>query len=255
MKKSVQYFTINAVERLDAEHILIEAVSPVPLQGILPGQFVNIDVEKSKTTFLRRPISIHDVDEAKNSMKIFVKAVGDGTRAIYEMQKGEKLNTMFPLGNSFSYSNSQKPLLVGGGFGLAPLYYLAKKIAQNGIRPTVIVGARNSKNIFLTEKFQDIADVHVATNDGSLGEKGMVTEHSLFTNLENFDKIFVCGPEPMMKAVGKIAVSKNVECEVSLENTMACGIGSCLCCVADTKDGHVCVCTEGPVFNIKDLKW
>ena len=112
---------------------------------------------------------------------------------------------------------------------------------------------KKALEIILKEEYEKYATVYYTTEDGSYGEKGYPTQHSILT--EQFDHIFCCGPEPMMKAVARYAYSKHIDCEVSLENTMACGIGACLCCVNDTKEGHKCVCTDGPVFNINDLKW
>lgn len=117
----------------------------------------------------------------------------------------------------------------------------------------VLIGTRTVKDIILKEEYEKYAAVYYTTEDGSYGEKGYPTQHTILT--EQFDHIFCCGPEPMMKAVARYAYSKHIDCEVSLENTMACGIGACLCCVNDTKEGHKCVCTDGPVFNINDLKW
>jgi dihydroorotate dehydrogenase electron transfer subunit len=118
-----------------------------------------------------------------------------------------------------------------------------------------LFGARNAEGIHLLEEFKKLGTVEIITDDGSLGEKGLITAHSIFNRIGEYDKIFVCGPEPMMKAVARKASEAGLECEVSLENTMACGIGACLCCVTDTKEGHKCVCTEGPVFNSNQLKW
>lgn len=255
MKKSVKDFRVKNIHKINAEHVVIEIQSNESLFGIKPGQFVNIEVLGSKNTFLRRPISIHDIDLENNIMHLFVKIVGDGTKAMSELKVGDVMNLVYPLGNQFRYENTTKPLLIGGGCGVAPLLYLARKLSEKGIKPDILIGARSSKNIFILEKYKKFGNVFTITDDGSHGEKGVVTSHSLFENLSNYDKIFVCGPEIMMKAIGKIAKENQIDCEVSLENMMACGIGACLCCVTDTQNGNQCVCTEGPVFNVKDLKW
>ena len=152
--------------------------------------------------------------------------------------------------------NGAKPnsqfLLVGGGIGTAPLLYLSRILNQTDIRSTILIGGRSKKNILCIEDFVKYGKVLVITEDGSMGEKGLITEHSIFQQ-QHFDQIYCCGPEPMMKAVGKLAMEKNVPCQISLENMMACGIGACLCCVAKTTSGHQCVCTEGPVFDVKNL--
>ncbi|MDR1950874.1 MAG: hypothetical protein LBP96_01435, partial [Bacteroidales bacterium] len=145
-------------------------------------------------------------------------------------------------------------LLVGGGFGAAPLLYLAKTLnQQHNIRPIILIGGRSKKNILRIEDYVKYGKVLVTTEDGSMGDKGLVTEHPIF-HQQKFDQIYCCGPDPMMKAVAKIAIEKNIPCQISLENMMACGIGACLCCVTQTIDGHQCVCTEGPVFDVTKLR-
>ena len=116
------------------------------------------------------------------------------------------------------------------------------------------MGARSAKDLLEIDLFQELGDVYLTTEDGSAGEQGFVTQHSILTQ-QKFDRIATCGPKPMMMAVAKFARNSGITCEVSLENTMACGVGACLCCVENTKEGHVCVCKEGPVFNIDRLLW
>lgn len=183
-----------------------------------------------------------------------VKIAGKGTARLATLKEGDNLNIVLPLGNSFTIpSGRDRCLLVGGGVGVAPLLYLAKELKNKGMEPAVLIGTRTSKDIVLKEEFEKYAEVYYTTEDGSYGEKGYPTQHSLLQ--ESFQHIFCCGPSPMMKAVAQYAYLNKIDCEVSLENMMACGIGACLCCVNDTQKGHQCVCTEGPVFNINDLKW
>ena len=255
MIKRTANFKVIRKEFLNEENFVLDLLCPSGNHDFLPGQFVNVEVQHSKTTFLRRPISVHDFQKSENILSLFIQIVGDGTRELSKLKEGDDLSLVYPLGNQFGHSYSEKPLLIGGGCGVAPLLYLARKMSEKGIKPDILIGARSSKNIFLIEKYAAFGNVFTITQDGSHGETGLVTEHSLFKNINKYDKVFVCGPDVMMKAIAKIANKENVECEVSLENTMACGIGACLCCVEDTVNGHVCVCTEGPVFNINDLKW
>ena len=197
--------------------------------------------------FLRRPISIHDVADGK--IWFLVQLVGDGTRWLGQLHEGDTLNAVLPLGNGFSMDSSQKsPLLVGGGVGVAPLLYLGRKLREQGVRPTFLLGARTASMLLRLDAFQALGEVFVTTEDGSLGEKGFVTQHSILDS-RAFDIVQTCGPTPMMKAVAQWAAQHNVPCEVSLENRMACGIGACLCCVQQTTEGHKCVCTDGPVFE------
>jgi dihydroorotate dehydrogenase electron transfer subunit len=170
---------------------------------------------------------------------------------------GETVNVLLPLGNGFSIpplSVRSTLLLVGGGVGVAPLLYLGDTLKQIGFAPMFLLGARTREDVLQADAFRQRGVVHVTTEDGSLGEKGLVTDHSILRN-EQFDHLYVCGPKPMMVAVARYARRAGVPCEVSLENTMACGIGACLCCVERTKTGHACVCTEGPVFLVNRLEW
>lgn len=254
MKKQVQDFEVVQCRELNKEHFVLELRAPKPLPIIKPGQFVNVLVENSKSVFLRRPLSVHDVDYSENLLKLYVKRVGEGTRALGELKSGDKLNVLFPLGNGYSLPSGKKTLLVGGGCGVAPLLYLAKHLQKAGNEVTTLLGVRSSIDALELEDYKAVSRLLVTTEDGSMGEEGFPTQHSVLEN-ETFDMIFTCGPEPMMKAVASYARGKEIECEVSLENTMACGIGACLCCVTETKKGHKCACTDGPVFNINELTW
>ena len=256
MKKHINNLKIISNKSLNRDFFLLELSVPHSINEILPGQFVEVLIENSANTFLRRPLSIHDVDFEKQTISLLVQIVGDGTRELSKRKSGEYLNLVYPLGNSFSKPENKKTLLIGGGAGIAPLFFLSRQLKKFKHNFSVLLGARSEKHLVRQDEFKQFAKVFIATEDGSLGEKGLVTNHSIITfDKHGFDKIITCGPEPMMKAVAKIASSRNIDCEVSLENTMACGIGACLCCVVDTNRGNVCVCTEGPVFNVKDLKW
>ena len=155
---------------------------------------------------------------------------------------GDQLNCLLPLGNGFTMpkSSDEKILLVGGGVGVAPLLYMGAEMAKKGMEPTFLLGARTSKDLLMLDIFKRYGRVCVTTEDGSEGEKGFVTNHSLLQT-EQFTRIATCGPTPMMKAVAEFARKTDVECEVSLENLMACGLGACLCCVEKTTEGNLCV--------------
>lgn len=256
MKKFILDLTVNSVEALSDKHVLIKLTDDKPLPEMLPGQFVEVRVDNSPSTFLRRPISINNVDYDRNELWLLVAAVGDGTRQLQKLQKGDRLNCMLPLGNSFTMptDSAQKVLLVGGGVGVAPLLYFGKRIKAMGGEPTFLLGARSAKDVLERELFEHVGRVLITTEDGSEGEKGFVTNHSILAQ-EHFDRISTCGPKPMMMAVACYAFKNDIECEVSLENKMACGVGACLCCVEKTVEGNKCVCKEGPVMNIKKLTW
>lgn len=253
MKQTADFKVQDRKDYGDA--VMLRLRSKNPLLTIQPGQFANVQVEGSSTTYLRRPISIHDVDDANNELCLLIQKVGEGTKRLAGMKYGDKLNLVYPLGTGFTMpSPIERVLLVGGGIGIAPLYYFARQLKKKGVRPAMLLGGKTKETLLRLADYEKLGEVSVTTEDGSLGEKGFVTAHSLWKDHE-FDKIYVCGPKPMMQAVAAIAKQKNVWCEVSLENRMACGIGACLCCVEDTVDGNVCVCKEGPVFNIERLKW
>ena len=256
MKKFILDLTVNSVEALSDKHVLIKLTDDKPLPEMLPGQFVEVRVDNSPSTFLRRPISINNVDYDRNELWLLVAAVGDGTRQLQKLQKGDRLNCMLPLGNSFTMptDSAQKVLLVSGGVGVAPLLYFGKRIKAMGGEPTFLLGARSAKDVLERELFKQVGRVFITTEDGSEGEKGFVTNHSVLAQ-EHFDRISTCGPKPMMMAVARYAFKNDIECEVSLENKMACGVGACLCCVEKTVEGNKCVCKEGPVMNIKKLTW
>jgi len=256
MKKFAKDLTVAEVEFPHARYVLLKLTDSEPLPEMLPGQFVEVKVEGSPNTFLRRPISINYVDREKNQLWLLIQTVGEGTHKLAELKVGDKLNLVFPLGNGFSpmQKAGEKVLLVGGGVGVAPLLNYGKELKEAGAQPVFLLGARTKNDLLEQDLFKAIAPVYVTTEDASEGEKGFVTQHSLLEN-ETFDRISVCGPKPMMVSVAKYAKSKGIPCEVSLENMMACGLGACLCCVEKTVKGNVCVCKEGPVFNIEDLTW
>lgn len=257
MKKYILDMKVTENTRLHKNYCLLKLTSEEVLPDMLPGQFVEVRVENSPTTFLRRPISVNFVDKETNELWLLIQLVGDGTRKMAEYQPGDRVNILLPLGNGFSLPEKaeQKLLLIGGGVGTAPLLYLGSQLKAAGFEPAFLLGARSKEDVLQLDQFQAIGVVHITTEDGSLGEKGYVTNHSILGQT-HFDRIYTCGPKPMMVAVAKYADKESILCEASLENTMACGIGACLCCVEKTKEGHhVCVCTEGPVFNINQLTW
>ena len=253
--KQLKDLKITSVEYLHPRFVLIKLKSDEALPEIKPGQFVEVKVEGSASTFLRRPISINYVDRNNNEIWLLVQLVGEGTKAMARLNEGDFLNVLFPLGNGFSVpKKGEKVLLVGGGVGVAPLLEYGKALKEVGAKPVFLLGARTKTDLMQLDLFGKYGDVYITTEDGTEGEKGFVTQHSVLTK-ESFDRISTCGPKPMMVAVARFAKANSIPCEVSLENMMACGIGACLCCVEKTVKGNVCVCKEGPVFNINDLTW
>ncbi len=255
MKKYVLDLMVRSVEQLSPRHVLLKLTSSEPLPEMLPGQFVEVRVDGSPSTFLRRPISINFVDRDNNEMWLMVAMIGDGTRQLGRLKTGDTLNCVLPLGNTFTIpdSTTERVLLVGGGVGVAPMLYMGAEMKRRGIEPTFLLGGRSAKDILELDLFKKYGRVCVTTEDGSMGEKGFVTNHSVLK--ESFDLICTCGPKPMMVAVARYAQATNIPCEASLENMMACGLGACLCCVEKTTEGNLCVCKEGPVFNVNRLLW
>ncbi len=255
MKKYILDLKVVSVKQIHARYVLIRLTDDQPLPEMLPGQFVEVRVDGSPSTFLRRPISINFVDRTNNELWLLVATVGEGTKALARLQAGDSLNCVLPLGNGFTPAKTgEKVLLIGGGVGVAPLLYMGAEMQRAGIEPTFLLGARTAQDLLMTDIFNRYGRVYVTTEDGSEGEKGFVTNHSILEQ-EQFDRISTCGPTPMMKAVARLAKAKGIACEVSLENLMACGLGACLCCVEKTTEGNVCVCKDGPVFDVQRLLW
>ncbi|KGF34303.1 dihydroorotate dehydrogenase electron transfer subunit [Hoylesella buccalis] len=256
MRKICEDYLVQATEQLSDRHWLMRLRSSSALPEMHPGQFVQVHIDDSPSTYLRRPISINMVDYERNEILLLVAAIGEGTRHLVRKKPGEKVNCLLPLGNSFTMprSTDEHVLLVGGGVGIAPMLFLGKRLVEMGVHPTFLLGARTADELLEKDMFSELGDLYLTTEDGSEGEKGYVTNHSILKE-KRFDRIATCGPKPMMMSVARYAKQNDIECEVSLENDMACGLGACLCCVEDTTDGHICVCTEGPVLNIKKLLW
>lgn len=255
-KKFVQDFEVIENTALNSTNFLIKLQSGNNLPEINPGQFVNIEVKNSREIFLRRPFSVFEVDYSSNTLSVIVKILGRGSQKLTEIIRGDSINMVYPLGRSFTNpANDDKILLIGGGSGIAPLLFLAKKSGLNSRNVDILLGARNREDHIDVSRYKEYGDLHFTTEDGSFGEKGFVTHHSVFKNIADYNRVYACGPLAMMKAIGNIAKSKQIFCEVSLENLMACGFGVCLCCIEPTAKGNLCVCTEGPVFNVNELKW
>lgn len=208
-----------------------------------PGQFINIKLDGF---YLRRPISICDWKE--NQMTIIYKTVGQGTKQMAEMEAGETLDILCPLGNGYNLEKIQAaPVLAGGGVGVPPMYGLAKALISRGIKPTVVLGFNTKEEVFYEEEFKALgADVKVTTADGSYGIKGFVTDA-----FDQQDYGCACGPEPMLKAV----CDKVEDGQFSFEARMACGFGGCMGCSCETKYGAKRICKDGPVLEKEEIIW
>ncbi len=229
---------------------LTSAVYRMVLKGdtsalVRPGQFVNLLVEGC---YLRRPISVYDWDE--NTVTIIYKVVGEGTEKMSKWQEGYKCDILVGLGNGFDTSKSgDKPLLIGGGVGVPPLYGLCKRLVAEGKKPTVILGFNEESEIFCKEEFSALAETVITTVDGSVGVKGFVTD--AMKDME-YSFFYTCGPMPMFKAIEKTAVGSG---EYSFEERMGCGFGACMGCSCKTKYRNKRICKDGPVLEREEIIW
>ena len=254
--KRIEDLSVKNIRWLNSNSFVLELSGSEAIRDILPGNFAEIRIDQQPGVFLRRPFSYLDVDERSNSISFFIKVAGKGSQKLGTLAEGEQLNVMHPLGNSFSIPEGRKVLITGGGSGIAPFIMLGRELKARANEVIILTGGKTSEDILFTEEFEKFGKVYCTTEDGSLGEKGLLSDHSIFSkDIHNFDQIYSCGPEGMMKAVAGIARENNIPCEASLEHLMACGFGVCLCCIQETTEGNKCVCTDGPVFNTNDLKW
>ena len=211
-----------------------------------PGQFVELTVDGC---FLRRPISVCDLENG--ILTLVFKTVGRGTEAMSNMPTGKRVDMLAGLGNGYDLSKSgEKPLLVGGGIGVPPLYLLCRRLTENGAKPVAVLGAGSASEVFYRDEFEKAgAEVYVTTADGSTGTRGFVT--NVMKTL-SYTYFYACGPLPMYRAVESIAASDG---EYSFEQRMGCGFGACMGCTMITKSGAKRVCTEGPVFPRGEVIW
>mgnify|MGYP001030462380 FL=1 len=216
-----------------------------------PGQFVNIEIPGK---YLRRPISICDYSHERGEIVLLYDVVGDGTSAMSKMNQGDSVDMLIGLGNGFSLeSGAERPLLLGGGIGCAPLLNLARALKRIGKNPIAILGYNNAADSFGMDKwFEEIGvEAYIATVDGSVGTKGFVTDVIREKNI-NGDYFHACGPMPMLKA---LCNGLDIPGEVSIESRMGCGFGACMCCSVETRDGSKRICKDGPIFRKEELIW
>lgn len=210
-----------------------------------PGQFVNIKIDG---LFLRRPISV--CDRIDNELTIIYKVIGKGTEMMSQMPKGTVLDVLTGLGNGYDLTLcGEKPLLLGGGVGVPPMYMLAKQLIEQGRSVSVILGFNTKTEVFYENEFKTLGcDVTVITVDGSYGEKGFVTD----ALPENYSYFYCCGPEPMLKAVFKATETSG---QFSFEERMGCGFGACMGCSCKTVTGYKRICKDGPVLKKEEILW
>lgn len=224
-----------------------------------PGQFLYIRVSDSNEPLLRRPISIYDYDNVAKIVKIVFRIEGEGTKRLSLRQKGELIDVLGPLGNGFPYNsfeNNKGVVLLGGGIGVPPLYYLAKQLANKGVRVTTILGYQSKQDSFLINEFTKLVETRVTSIDGSTGTKGTVLD--VMNDEDHWDTFYACGPTGMLKALKEKWFNHPIEGFISLEERMGCGIGACYGCIVkldkalDTR-GYKKVCSDGPVFDFREV--
>ena len=251
--------TVLAREQLTPEVVRLTLRCPRIAATAQPGQFVMVRAGETLDPLLRRPFSIHRLT-ADGSLAILFKVLGKGTRLLATALPGSTLDVIGPLGHGFVPDLIGPHCLIGGGMGIAPLYFLAQYLLKNGgshANPPVLLGAQTQAELLLlAQEFTDLGyPVLTATDDGSLGHQGLVTD-LLDTILPQIRQVYVCGPMPMMRTVAAKCKAAGVACQVSLESHMACGLGACLgCTVAAAKGGYRHVCKDGPVFAAEEVLW
>ncbi len=238
---------------------LMEVESPEISAALQPGQFVHMHLPNMEGHILRRPFSVYDVHPEKGTMEIMYQTVGFGSTHMVNIQPGETVSNIGPVGKGWhAPENCKRALLVGGGVGAAPLFMYAKQLVADGVEVDVVLGAQTAEAMVASGRYEEAlgkAPV-IATDDGSLGYSGFCTYPTQdLLNQNTYDHVACCGPEPLMRIVAGMAAQAGVECQVSMERRMACGVGACLSCVVDTNDGKKRCCVDGPVFEADEVVW
>ena len=225
-------------------------------QTAVAGQFVSVYC-KDKTKLLPRPISICQIDKEKGRLRIVYRVVGEGTEEMSSYSAGDDISLIGPLGNGFMQREGKKAILIGGGIGIPPMVGLAEALKDKA-EVSVVAGYRDE--LFLTKELENAGKLYIATEDGSTGTKGTVID-AIKEQAVGGNVIYACGPTPMLKAIKEYALANNIECQLSLEERMACGIGACLACVCQSKDkdahsnvNNKRICKDGPVFLAEEVE-
>lgn len=244
-------FLLQNPEEVALDHYLL--TMKMNSRILKPGQFIGIKTTDGTDPLLRRPFSVFDSDG--ENISIVVRVIGKGTGLIRDMRAGE-IDVIGPSGNGFTLENKKNVLIIGGGVGNAPLFYLLRKLKERKNRVTYIYSARSSQYIFMKQRYLDLTDnFTVSTDDGSEGLKGFAVDaFAEIISDTGYDRIYCCGPDPMMEKVVRMA-DHGTPVEVSVENYFGCGVGLCMGCTVDTVTGYKRACTEGPVFDGRAILW
>lgn len=250
-------------EQLKPDIFKFSVKAPSIVKNAKPGSFIEIRVSEQLDPFLRRPISIYNLDRDNGILEFIFQVKGKGTEILAKREVGKQIDIVGPIGyGTFKYESYQNIAIIGGGIGVFPLYELAKCAKADNKNVTTYLGFRSKDFVVLEDEFKKVSHQFVlTTDDGSYAEKGFAINF-LEKDMEEskIDAIFACGPLPMLKAVQKLAIEKNIPCQISLEEKMACGLGVCLGCAVKTAKSpkeapeYWHVCKAGPVFNAKDVE-
>ncbi len=264
-------FKILSNKKAGPDYFKMAIYAPGIARKAAPGQFVHLRCQNSAEPLLRRPFSFHRLSQ--NNFEILYKVVGRGTNLLAKRRKGDKIDVLGPLGNGFTtthytlHATRSKIILVAGGMGVAPLLALAEHIVHNSQYTThskkgklyVLIGASTKGHILCEKDFKKLgAEVLITTEDGSKGRKGLITaylEVLLSTVNSQLSTVYACGPKAMLKEVARLSLRFGISAYASLEEDMACGVGACLGCAVKTTAGYKRVCKDGPVFNLREIKW
>lgn len=260
MKKRIVKAKVLSNKKICEDHFIMELDAPALGKNALPGQFVNVKTDNAAEQLLRIPLGIHCIN--KRGVSLLYKTVGKGTKELSKKKEKESINILGPLGNGFEINKKEKnSVLVSGGHGIAPLYALCEELKKKKGKIELFVGATTKDQLVCLDKFRKLGvNLHIATDDGSKGHKGYVTEL-----LESYLKrgsgpgvrgsIYACGPKPMLKEVSRVSKKNKIPAQISVDEYMACGIGVCLGCAINTIDGYKLVCKDGPVFDAQEIVW
>jgi len=242
---------LNKPKRLCEDHYLIGIDMGSDVSS--PGQFVNIRLTHQTDPLLRRPFSIHNHE--KNTIEVVFRVVGKGTKILRNLNKGTEIDVLAPLGKGFSIITNGRALLIGGGVGNAPLYYLAKKLKEQNTHVSYIYGARSKNYVYLKKRYTSVSDLFIlSTDDGSEGRRGLVPDITNdIIHRNNFDYIYICGPSIMMEKTLDLLNDILIPIEISVENYFGCGIGLCYGCAVEGINGMKRACIDGPVFNSREI--
>ncbi|MBO8168144.1 MAG: dihydroorotate dehydrogenase electron transfer subunit [Thermoanaerobacteraceae bacterium] len=255
-----QYVEIKNLKQLTGRYYLLTLAAPLVARSVKPGQFVQLKVSAQLDPLLRRPFSIHDWCDAQGNVEILFQVRGKGTRLLADRKQGDYLDMLGPLGNGFSIPRAPgKALLIGGGIGAAPLWGLAKSLHARNWQVTVLLGGAGEQFLVRPEEFSRWGRTIITTDDGSRGISGRVTEALPLVAAQEFDQIYACGPKPMLAAIYDWARITGLPLQVSLDEVMACGMGVCLGCAHPVRKGketvYAKVCSQGPVFDAREVVW